>query len=83
MQTALFLVLCVAITGLALLLSLKQRWLDSRRTIILRSTVIWVAASMLVVVTGMQLVGPVALGLAIGGPAIVVLLAGIASAARK
>jgi hypothetical protein len=82
-QTPIFLTLSIVITGLALLLSLKQRWLDSRRTIILRSIAIWTAASVLVVVAGAQLVGPPDLGLAIAGPVVVVLLAGIAGAARK
>ena len=82
MQPALFLGISVVITGLALLVSLKQRWLDQRRTIVLRSMIIWAIASVAVVVAGLQMLGPTSLALSIGGSCLVVLLAALASAAR-
>jgi len=82
LQTPIFLAFSVLITGLALFLSLKQRFLDRLRTIVLRSLLIWTAASILVIVAGAQLVGTPALALAIAGLLVVVLLAGIAGAGR-
>jgi hypothetical protein len=81
-QTPIFLALSVVVTCLALFLSLKQRFLDSLRTIVLRSIIIWAAASIIVVVAGVQLIGTPPVALAIAGPLAVVLLAAIAGAGR-
>jgi hypothetical protein len=82
MQLILFLVLELALTALAMFLSLKQRWLAQRRTLILRSVGIWAVASVVIVVAATQLLGSPPLALSIGGPCVVVLLAAIASATR-
>jgi hypothetical protein len=81
-QTSIFLAFSVLITGLALFLSLKQRFLDRLRTIVLRSLLIWTAASILVIVAGAQLVGTPPLAAAIAGLLVVMLLSGIAGAGR-
>jgi hypothetical protein len=82
MQAIVFIVLSVAITALAMVLSLKQRWLGRRRTLVLRSIGIWAAASIIVVVAGAQLLGAAPLALSIAGSCVVILLAGVAGAAR-
>jgi hypothetical protein len=82
MPTLVFFVLNIAITALALFLSLKQRWLDRRRTLVLRSVGLWAVASILVVIAGVQLLGAVPLALSIVGPCVVMVFAAVASAAR-
>ena len=82
MQTPIFLALSVVVTGLALFLSLKQRFLDRLRTIVLRSLLIWTAASILLIVAVTQLVRTPSLALAIVGLLVVMLLAGLAGAGR-
>jgi hypothetical protein len=81
-QTPIFLALSVLIVGLALFLSLKQRFLDQLRTIVLRSMLTWAAASVLVIVSGALLVGSPPVAPSIVGVLAVVLLAGLAGAAR-
>jgi hypothetical protein len=78
----LFLVIDIALTALALFLSLKQRWLARRRTIVLRSVAIWGVASAVVALAAVALLGSPPLALSIGGPCVVVLLAALATAAR-
>jgi hypothetical protein len=78
----LFLALSIALTALALFLSLKQRWLAQRRTLVLRSMAIWALASAVVVIAAVPLLGSAPLALSIGGPCVVVLLAALAGAAR-
>ncbi|HEX3247190.1 MAG TPA: hypothetical protein VHX16_17430 [Chloroflexota bacterium] len=82
MPVILFLVLDIALTALALFLSLKQRWLARRRTLVLRSMAIWGVASTIVAVAAVALLGSPPLALSIAGPCVVVLLAALASAAR-
>jgi hypothetical protein len=82
LQAPIFLALSVVVTGLALFLSLKQRFLDRLRTIVLRSLLIWTAATILVIVAVTQLLGTPSLALAIVGLLVVMLLAGMAGAGR-
>ncbi|MFN0069936.1 MAG: hypothetical protein ACKVVP_00430 [Chloroflexota bacterium] len=82
MNLPIFIALTLVITVAALFVSLKQRWVAERRTLILRSAGIWALASAIVVFASLQLLGPAPVAIYVLGPLLVVTLAGAAGAAR-
>lgn len=82
MEIAVYAGINALVIGAAFTLSLRQRWLSSRRRLIVRTCVIWGAAAGVVIAAGHQLLGTVVRWEMVAGLLLVMLLAGITGAAR-